>query len=56
MNMAYRQKDLYGNSFSYTLFDLSLQRKFFVKRLFFGVAIATSLSLIGYGIYKLNKK
>ena len=56
MDMAYKQKDLYGNSFSYTLFDLSLQRKFFVKRFIYGSAIVTSLGLIGYGIYKLTKK
>ena len=56
MKMAYKQRDLYGNKFSYTLFDLSLQRKFFIKRSLFGLTVLGGLSLIGYGIYKLNKK
>lgn len=56
MDMAYKQKGLYGNNFTYTLFDLSLQRKFRIKRTFFGVAIIGSLAFISYGIYKVIKK
>ncbi len=56
MQMAYKQKDLYGNKFSYTLFDLSLKRKFVIKRTILGLTIISGLSLIAYGIYKMNKK
>ena len=54
MEMAYRQKDLYGNEFTYTLFDKSLERKFRIKRILYWSSIATSLGLIGYG-YWLSK-
>jgi len=56
MDMAYKQKDLYGNSFSYTLFDLSLKRKFVLKRTLYSAIILGGVALIGYGVYKLNKK
>ena len=56
MKMAYKQKDLYGSKFSYTLFDLSLKRKYLIKRSILGLSIIAGIGLIGYGIYKLNKK
>lgn len=56
MDMAYKQKSLYGNLFTYTLFDLSLQRKFLIKRSLYTLSFITGVSLIGYGIYKLNNK
>ena len=49
--MAKYQRELYGNAFTYTLFDLSLQRKFFIKRALYSTAITASVGLIGYGIY-----
>tara|TARA_R110000851_G_scaffold243581_4_gene396196 strand:- start:53 stop:799 length:747 start_codon:yes stop_codon:yes gene_type:complete len=55
MSMARKQRDLYGNLFSYTLFDKSLQRKFFIKRTIYTTLILSSLSLIGFGVYKLTK-
>lgn len=55
MEMAKKQRDLYGNLFSYTLFDLSLQRKYFVKRMVYGTLLLGGASIIGYGIYKLSK-
>jgi hypothetical protein len=51
MEMAKYQRELYGNAFTYTLFDLSLQRKFFIKRALYSTAITASVGLIGYGIY-----
>jgi hypothetical protein len=58
MTMAKKQRDLYGNSFSYTLIDLSLQKKFFIKRAVFGTLVLGSVALIGFGVYKVlqNKK
>ena len=55
MSMARQQSDLYGNSFTYTLFDKSLQRKFFIKRTLYTILVMGGLSLIGYGIYKISK-
>jgi hypothetical protein len=56
MEMARKQRDLYGNKFSYTLFDLSLKRKFLIKRYVYTIAIVGSLTLIGYGVYLSNQK
>ena len=55
MEMAEKQKLLYGNKFSYTLLDLSLQRKFMIKRSLYVVSIFGALSLIGYGVYLTSK-
>jgi hypothetical protein len=55
MEMAEKQKSLYGNSFSYTLFDLSLKRKFIIKRTLYTSLVIGSLALIGYGVYLKNK-
>ena len=55
MQMAYKQQGLYGDSFSYTLIDKSLQKKFLVKRLFYTTSVIAALSLVGYGLYLLNK-
>ena len=55
MKMAERQKSMYGNLFTYTLFDLSLQRKFLIKRALYGASVLTALSLIGYGVYLYTK-
>jgi hypothetical protein len=46
MNMAYRQKDLYGNNFTYTLFDFSLRRKFQIKRTIYTVMMGVGLYLL----------
>ena len=56
MEMAKKQRDLYGNLFSYTLFDKSLQRKFLIKRTIYSTLIIGSVALISYGIYKVVKK
>ena len=55
MDMAYKQKDLYGNAFSYTLIDKSLEKKFRFKRVLYATSIVAALSLVGYGLYLLNK-
>ena len=55
LKMAEKHRDLYGNSFSYTLFDLSLKRKFLIKRSIYSIAIISSAALIGYGIYLYSK-
>lgn len=56
MKMAEKQKKLYGNIFTYTLFDISLQRKYLFKRSILGLSIIAGIGLIGYGVYKLNKR
>lgn len=56
MSMAKKHKDMYGNNFSYTLFDLSLKRKFIIKRTIFSLTLIAAISYIGYGVYILNKK
>ena len=56
MSMAKKHKDMYGNNFSYTLFDLSLKRKFIIKRTIFSLTLIAAISFIGYGVYILNKK
>jgi len=56
MEMAKKQRDLYDNLFSYTLIDLSLQKKFRVKRIIYGTMVLGSLALIGVGMYKLAKR
>ena len=48
MDLAEKQKNLYGNAFTYTLIDKSLQRKFIVKRSIFFLG----LILGGFMIYK----
>ena len=54
MQMAYRHRDLYGNSFTYTLFDLSLKRKFLVKRIIYSAALIAGAYSIVYGIHLLK--
>jgi hypothetical protein len=55
MEMAQKQKELYGNKFTYTLFDFSLRNKFLLKRGLFIGGLALGGVLIGVGIF-LNKK
>ncbi len=55
MNMVYRQRDLYGNNFTYTLIDRSLERKFRLKRLLYFTMVASSLGLIAYGVKLGNR-
>ena len=55
MQMCKRQRDLYGNSFTYTLFDLSLKKQFLVRRILIGTTLLTSFALIGYGLYLKSK-
>lgn len=50
MDMANRQKNLYGNNFTYTLIDKSLERKFRLKRTLYFTSILISLGLLGKGI------
>jgi hypothetical protein len=56
LQMAEKHRDLYGNSFSYTLFDISLKRKFLIKRGIYSAVILGGIALIGFGIYKIKKK
>ena len=56
MSMAQKQKEMYGNNFTYTLIDKSLENKFRIKRSGFFLSILTGLAVISYGIYKLTKK
>jgi hypothetical protein len=51
MEMCRRQRDLYGNNFTYTLIDKSLERKFRIKRTIYWTSVATGLGLIGYGFW-----
>ena len=50
MEMAYRQRELYGNNFTYTLFDYSLERKFTVKHWAFLTSMVLAVGLISYGL------
>jgi len=56
MEMCNKQRELYGNSFTYTLFDLSLKRKFLLRRVLIGATILSALGFIGYGLYLYNNK
>lgn len=56
MKMAYRQKELYGNKFTYTLFDWSLLKKIALKRTIFASAVVVSLGLMGAGFYTISKE
>ena len=55
MQLAERQKDLYGNSFTYTLLDKSLRNKFLLKRGILASALIGGALLIYFGIKKLKK-
>ena len=55
MDMAYKQESLYGGSFSYTLIDKSLEKKFRIKRAVYTTSVVAALTLVGYGLYLLNK-
>jgi hypothetical protein len=55
IKMCRKQEELYGNSFTYTLFDFSLKRKFLIKRGLFIGGLVVGLSLVGLGIY-LNRR
>ena len=55
MQLAERHKDLYGNSFTYTLLDKSLRNKFILKRSILLGALLGGGFLIFYGIKKLKK-
>ncbi len=55
MQLAERQKDLYGNSFTYTLLDKSLRNKFILKRTILLGALLGGGFLIFLGIKKLKK-
>ena len=56
MDMAYKHKDLYGNSFTYTLFDFSLARKFKIKRTIYTTSLLLGMGLVVYGFSTLNNK
>jgi hypothetical protein len=52
--MCQKQKSLYGNAFTYTLFDQrAVKKNFRRKLLYFGIAIG--IGLIGYSYYKTGK-
>lgn len=54
IDLLEQSKSLYGNSFTYTLIDKSLQRKFIFKRLIFGSSLIVGFILIGLGIKKIK--
>tara|TARA_R110000751_G_scaffold99724_1_gene193265 strand:- start:476 stop:1216 length:741 start_codon:yes stop_codon:yes gene_type:complete len=55
MDMAKKQRELYGNPFTYTLFDLSLRRKYLIKRAAYSAIVVASASLIIYGASLVSK-
>jgi len=54
MEMAKKHADMYGDSFSYTLFDLSLQRKYLVKKIITVLGVLSGVALVLYGTYLLE--
>jgi len=52
LEMAYKQKDLYGNKFSYTLFDKDFEKKIRRKRFLITTAVLGAVGTLGYIIYK----
>tara|TARA_R110002110_G_scaffold100922_16_gene256853 strand:+ start:514 stop:1251 length:738 start_codon:yes stop_codon:yes gene_type:complete len=56
LKMAERQRELYGNKFSYTLFDKDFEKKIKRKRFFITTAVLGAVGTIGYVIYKYSKK
>ena len=50
MEMCRRQRNLYGNNFTYTLIDKSLERKFRIKRTIYWTTVLISLGFIGRGL------
>lgn len=55
MRLAKKQEDLYGNKFTYTLIDKSLENKFRIKKSIYSISILAGLGVLTYGIYKLTK-
>jgi len=55
IEMCSRHEKMYGNKFTYTLFDKSLQNKFLFKRVLLGVSLLGALGFLGYGLYLYNK-
>ena len=57
MEMCRRQRNLYGNNFTYTLIDKSLERKFRIKRTIYWTTVLISLGFIGRGLQlRLDEK
>ena len=55
IQLAEQHKSLYGNSFTYTLIDKSLQRKFIIKRAFYTASILVGLFFVYKGVRQLTK-
>ena len=55
MKMANKQKDLYGNQFTYSLFDARAQRRAKRRRVIVGAAIVSVVLIVGTLIV-LHKK
>jgi hypothetical protein len=55
MDMARKHRDLYENSFTYTLIDKSLEKKFRVKRTIYATALIGGIALLSYGVYRALK-
>lgn len=56
MAMARKQEELYGNKFTYTLIDKSLENKFRIKRGLYATTIIVGIASFSYGIYLLTNK
>lgn len=52
LGMAERQKELYGNKFTYTLFDARAKRRAQSRKIIVGILIGTGLVVGGYFAYK----
>jgi len=50
--MSRRQKDMYGNKFTLTLFDARAQRRAQARRIIIGVSIGMAALAVGYLAYK----
>ena len=55
MTMAEKHRDLYGNSFTYTLLDKSLRNKFLIKRSVVLLTVGIGIFMTVIGIKKLKK-
>ena len=55
MSMVKKQEELYGNKFTYTLIDKSLENKFRIKKGLYFTIILAGLGIMAYGIMKLTK-
>ena len=53
MSLVKKQEEMYGNRFTYTLIDKSLETKFRIKRSIFTATLIVGFTSISYGLYKI---